>query len=344
MIEIQSNFSLKNYNTFGIFAFAKAYTATTTLQQLQEALSYYREEIIFILGGGSNMLLTTDISRPVVHILLRGIDIIKRQDDTVYLKVMAGENWHELVNYCVTNNLGGMENMSLIPGNVGTAPIQNIGAYGVELKDVFESCEVMHIKSQEIKTMSLADCHFGYRESVFKSKLRDQYVITSVTFKLTDVSKNTSYKLKTDYGDIQAELARLGGVPSIKNVSQAVINIRQSKLPDPKVLGNSGSFFKNPIIDCKVYDKLLVSFPNMPHYPINEHQVKVPAGWLIDQCGLKGYRKGDAAVHDRQALVLVNHGNATGSEILELATYVQQTVFEKYGISIDTEVNIIAAG
>lgn len=343
MIVIAHDFSLKDYNTFGISVFAKAYTAATTLRQLQEALSYYSATNVFLLGGGSNMLLTTDIKRPVIHVLLKGITVVKEQEATVFLKVMAGENWHELVLYCVTNNLGGLENMSLIPGNVGTAPIQNIGAYGVELKDVFESCEVMHLKTQEIKTMSLIDCGFGYRESVFKNELRDQYVITSVTFKLTDVSKATSYKLKTDYGDIKAELARIGGSPSIKNVSQAVINIRQSKLPDPAVLGNSGSFFKNPIVAKSVYENLITTYPDMPHYPINDQQVKVPAGWLIDQCGLQGYRIGDAAVHDKQALVLVNHGNATGKQLLDLATYVQQAVLNKYGIAIATEVNIIAA-
>jgi len=341
VIAVQRNFLLKSYNTFGISAFAKAYTAVTTLQQLKEALTYFTSEYVFLLGAGSNMLLTKDIDKAVVHILLKGITIVKKESDNVYLQVMAGENWHKLVMYCVENNLAGMENMALIPGNVGAAPIQNIGAYGVELKDIFHSCEVMNIKTQEIKTMSLAACDFSYRESVFKNELRGMYVITSVTFKLTDVSANTGYAFKTGYGDIKTALEQLGEA-SIKNIAQAVINIRSSKLPDPAVLGNSGSFFKNPVVPKTVYETLLPKFPDMPHYPINEHEVKVPAGWLIDQCGLRGYRKGDAAVHDRQALVLVNHGNATGDEILQLAKHVQHTILERYGIAIETEVNIIA--
>lgn len=340
MIVIERNFSLKKYNTFGIAAFAKAYTAVTTLQQLKEALSYFKNQDILILGGGSNMLITRDIETPVIHILLKGINSVKEEIDQVYLQVMAGENWHQLVMYCVENHLGGMENLALIPGNVGTAPVQNIGAYGVELKDIFHSCEVMDLKTQKLKTMTLNDCRFSYRESVFKSTLASQYVITSVTFKLTNVTKNTAYKPKTSYGDIQAALQLLGSA-SIKNVAHAVINIRNSKLPDPAILGNSGSFFKNPIISKTQYENLQIKYNTMPHYPVSEHEVKVPAGWLIEQCGLKGYRKGDAAVHDKQALVLVNHGNATGNDILELARFIQDTVFTKYGIPIETEVNII---
>lgn len=341
MITVQRHFPLKEYNTFGISAFAKAYTATTTLQQLKEALSYFKDECVFLLGGGSNMLLTKDIDKPVIHVLLKGIKVIEKQANSLYLKVMAGENWHQLVMYCVANNLGGMENMALIPGNVGTAPIQNIGAYGVELKDIFHSCEVIHIKTQEVKELHLADCDFGYRESIFKNDFLGQYVITSVTFKLTDLTLATQYDFKTGYGDIKAELEKLGAT-TLENVAQAVINIRQSKLPDPAVLGNSGSFFKNPIIARDTYDILVSKFPDMPHYPINNQQVKVPAGWLIDQCGLKGFRKGDAAVHERQALVLVNHGNASGDEVLAMAKHVQKTVMERFGIQIETEVNVIS--
>lgn len=342
MIVVQRHFLLKNHNTFGIAAFAKAYTAATTLQQLKEALSYFKNETIFLLGGGSNMLLTEDLEQPVVHVLLKGMNIVNQENDQVFLKVMAGENWHKLVMYCVENHLAGMENMALIPGNVGTAPIQNIGAYGVELKDIFHSCEVMNLHTQETRTMTLEDCDFGYRESVFKNELRGQVVITSVTFKLTDLTKTSDYALKTGYGDIKAELEKLGE-HTLKNIAQAVINIRSSKLPDPAVLGNSGSFFKNPVVPIALYKALLPQFPEMPHYPVNDSNVKVPAGWLIDQCGLKGYRQGDAAVHDKQALVLVNHGNASGSDILNLAKHVQQTVFKKYGISIETEVNIVNA-
>jgi UDP-N-acetylmuramate dehydrogenase len=341
VITVQRDFLLKNYNTFGISALAKSYTAAATVQQLTEALTYFTGEDVFLLGGGSNMLLTKNIDKAVVHILLKGITVTKKDSDTVYLRVMAGENWHKLVMYCVENNLGGMENMALIPGNVGAAPIQNIGAYGAELKDIFHSCEVMNLKTQETKTMSLAACDFSYRESVFKKELLGLCVITSVTFKLTDITLSKSYIPKTGYGDIKTALEDLGEA-TIKNVAQAVINTRNSKLPDPAILGNSGSFFKNPVVSKRVYEALLPKFPDMPHYPVNEHEVKVPAGWLIDQCGLKGYRKNDAAVHERQALVLVNHGNATGNEILQLAKYVQNTVLERYGIFIETEVNIIA--
>jgi len=254
---------------------------------------------------------------------------------------MAGENWHEFVMQCIKNNWAGIENLALIPGNVGTSPIQNIGAYGVELKDVFQSCDVMNIATREIKTLSLADCKFGYRDSIFKNEARGMYVITSVTFEFTDLNNTTDYSYKTSYGAIKVELEQLEGELSIQKVAQAVINIRSSKLPDPKVLGNSGSFFKNPIIKKEYYEDLIRMHPELPHYPVDDHFVKVPAGWLIDRCGFKGKRYGDAGIHDKQALVLVNHGDATGTQLLDVARTIQQAVQDRYGIEIETEVNLI---
>ncbi len=341
MIEVQAQFPLKEYNTFGVSAFAKAYIKATSIQQLKEAIAYCNSENIFLLGGGSNMLIKSDIERTVLHVCLKGKQLLSNENGKVTLKVMAGENWHELVLYCIEQNYAGLENLSLIPGNVGTAPIQNIGAYGVELKDVFVSCDVLDIETLEEKTLTREQCKFGYRDSIFKNEALGKYVITAVTFELTDLNATNDYQLKTEYGAIKEELARLAGPVSIQKVSQAVINIRSSKLPDPKVIGNSGSFFKNPIIEKSLYDNLKSRFPDLPSYPVDDLHVKVPAGWLIDKSGFKGKRYGDAGVHDRQALVLVNHGNATGNEILDVARKVQKKVKEVFSITIDMEVNLI---
>lgn len=341
MIHIQSQISLKKHNTFGIHAFAKAYSSITTIAQLNEALSYYHHQSVFLLGGGSNMLILKDIEKPVLHLNIKGIEVLEKTNEKVIVKAMAGENWHEFVMQCIKNNWAGIENLALIPGNVGTSPIQNIGAYGVELKDVFQSCDVMNIATREIKTLSLADCKFGYRDSIFKNEARGMYVITSVTFEFTDLNNTTDYSYKTSYGAIKVELEQLEGELSIQKVAQAVINIRSSKLPDPKVLGNSGSFFKNPIIKKEYYEDLIRMHPELPHYPVDDHFVKVPAGWLIDRCGFKGKRYGDAGIHDKQALVLVNHGDATGTQLLDVARTIQQAVQDRYGIEIETEVNLI---
>ncbi len=341
MIHIQSQINLKEHNTFGISAFAKAYTNITTVTQLTDALSYYHDQEVFLLGGGSNMLILKDIEKPVLHLNIKGIEILEENKDHILVTSMAGENWHEFVMHCIENNWAGIENLALIPGNVGTSPIQNIGAYGIELKDVFHSCDVIDIKTGEHKQLSLADCQFGYRDSIFKNEARGQYVITAVTFKLTNLNKTDNYDFKTSYGAIQNELEQLDGSLSIEKVARAVVNIRSSKLPDSKILGNSGSFFKNPIIKKEIYDDLLRMHPELPHYPVNDSLVKVPAGWLIDRCGFKGKRYGDAGIHDKQALVLVNHGEATGSEVLQVARTIQQAVKDRYGIEIDTEVNLI---
>lgn len=284
------------------------------------------------------MLLTKDIDALVMHINLKGISIVEENENEVEIKVMAGENWHDLVTWSLDKGYGGLENLSLIPGNTGTAPIQNIGAYGVELKDVFVSCAAMEIKTGELVGFDNEACKFGYRDSVFKNEAKGQYIITSVHLKLT----KKDHVLHTGYGAIEAELKKNGIVyPTIKDVSNAVIAIRQSKLPDPAVLGNSGSFFKNPVISKKAFEKFIKKNPEAPHYEVDHEAFKIPAGWLIEQCGYKGKRFGDAGIHEKQALVLVNYGSATGEDILRLAQLVQKEVAQKFNIKIQPEVNII---
>ncbi|MRX67810.1 UDP-N-acetylmuramate dehydrogenase [Flavobacterium resistens] len=337
-MEIQSNFSLKKHNTFGIEASAKRFVAVHSIDELKTILEENKNEKKFILGGGSNMLLTKDIDALVIHIDLKGKKITKEDDDFVWVESQAGEVWHDFVLWTIENNFGGLENMSLIPGNVGTTPVQNIGAYGTEIKDTFVSCEAINIATQEMRTFNNTECNFGYRESIFKHEVKDQYIITSVIFKLT----KRNHKINTSYGDILAELAKNNiSEPTLKDVSNAVIAIRQSKLPDPKELGNSGSFFKNPILLKSDFEKIHQKFPEMKFYEVSDTEVKVPAGWLIEQSGFKGKRFGDAGVHKNQALVLVNYGNATGQEILAVSKEVQKTVFEIFGIHIEAEVNVI---
>lgn len=337
-MEIQTQFSLKNYNTFGIEAKAKQFVAVHSMDELKTVLKEHPNEKKFILGGGSNMLLTRDIDALVIHIDLKGKKIIGENDDFVWIESQAGENWHEFVLWTIDQNFGGLENMSLIPGNVGTTPVQNIGAYGTEIKDTFVHCEALSVENRETKKFTKEACHFGYRESIFKHDVKDQYVITSVVFKLTKRNHN----INTSYGDIATELAKMNiTTPSLKDVSNAVIAIRQSKLPDPKELGNSGSFFKNPIVLKSDFKNIQAKFPEMKFYDVSETEVKVPAGWLIEQAGFKGKRFGDAGIHKSQALVLVNYGNATGQEILAVAKNIQETVFKIFGIQIEAEVNVI---
>lgn len=337
-MEFHTNFSLKSYNTFGIEAQAKQFVAVHSIADLKTVLEQHSNEKKFVLGGGSNMLLTKDIDALVIHIDLKGKKIIKEDTNFVWVESQAGENWHEFVLWTIDQNFGGLENMSLIPGNVGTTPVQNIGAYGTEIKDTFVSCKAMKISNQEIKTFLKNDCHFGYRESIFKNEVKDQYIITSVVFKLTKVN----HKINISYGDISSELANNHiANPTLKDVSNAVIAIRQSKLPDPKELGNSGSFFKNPILLKIDFEKIHQQFPEMKYYEVSETEVKVPAGWLIEQAGFKGKRFGDAGIHKNQALVLVNYGNATGQEILTVSKIIQETIFKTFGIHIEAEVNVI---
>ena len=337
-MKFQTNISLKNFNTFGIDVSAEKFISVDSLIQLKEVISQYKD--ILVLSGGSNVLFTKNIKKPVIHINFKGIEILELNDDpnNVFVKVQAGENWHEFVLYCLENNFGGVENLSLIPGNVGTGPMQNIGAYGIEIKDVFHELEALEISSNITKTFDKQSCNFGYRESIFKNIEKNKFIITSVTFKLT----RKDHKLNTSYGAIQQELKNNAiHKPSITDVSNAVISIRKSKLPDPKEIGNSGSFFKNPVISKEQFNSLKRTYPEIPNYIISSDLVKIPAGWLIEQCGFKGKRFGNAGVHNKQALVLVNHGNATGGEIYDLSKKILKAVFDKFAIDLDTEVNII---
>ncbi|MBO3115869.1 UDP-N-acetylmuramate dehydrogenase [Winogradskyella sp. DF17] len=335
---ILQNVPLRNLNTFGINANAKEYCNIATEDYLKKVLTDNAQKSLFILGGGSNMLLTRDINALVLHINLKGIEVIENHENHVIVKAMAGENWHDFVLWCISNNYGGVENLSLIPGNVGTAPIQNIGAYGVELKDTLVSCTAVHIKNKTTQVFSNEECRFGYRESVFKNELKGEFIVTSVNFKLT----TSNHKINIDYGAIKQELkAHNIEDPSIKDISNAVITIRKSKLPDPKVIGNSGSFFKNPVISQSHYKELQNNFEDIPSYQISETEIKIPAGWLIEKAGFKGKRFGNYGVHNKQALVLVNYGNAKGSDIYDLAKLIQKTVLRLFEINIETEVNII---
>ena len=282
------------------------------------------------------MLLTSDIEKLVIHLNLKGIIVNDTEKDIVYVTAEAGENWNEFVLWCISQNYGGLENLSLIPGNVGTSPIQNIGAYGVEIKDTFYQLEALEIKTGKTKIFTKDECNFGYRNSIFKNELKGKYIIVNVTFKLT---KN-NHILNTSYGAISA-IIQNKKTPTIKDVSDAVIAIRQSKLPNPKEIGNSGSFFKNPVISKKHFNILKENYPEIPHYIVNNNEIKIPAGWLIEQCGFKGKRFGDAGVHSKQALVLVNYGNATGKEILNLSKKIQQKVTKIFNIEIEIEVNVI---
>lgn len=341
MLNIRSNVSLKPYNTFGIDAQARYLVDITheddltTLLQLADFIDTPK----LILGGGSNVLLCHNFDGLVVRMAIQGIDVVREDDDHVYVRAGAGVNWHELVLFCVEAGYAGMENLSLIPGTAGAAPMQNIGAYGVELEQIFDSLTAVHIESGARHTFTHADCAFGYRESVFKHALKGQYIITSVVFRL---DKTPTFH--TRYGAIQETLDAMGITDetlSIRAISDAIIQIRRSKLPDPAEIGNAGSFFKNPEISRDQFDALKERFPDMPGYPVGSDTVKVPAGWLIERAGWKGHRAGDTGVHARQALVLVNYGQASGNEVLALARQVQASVQETYGITINPEVNIV---
>jgi len=333
-LNIKKNISLKKYNTFGIDAVAKRFVSVNSLEALKQVIA--TEKDIFLLGGGSNLLLTSDIEKLVVHINLKGIIVNDKANDAVYVTAEAGENWHEFVLWCISQNYGGLENLSLIPGNVGTSPIQNIGAYGVELKDIFHQLQAIEIATGKIQTFNTEDCRFSYRNSIFKNELKGKYIITNVTFKLL----KTNHKINASYGAITTFLQHKKK-PTIKDISDAVIAIRKLKLPDPKEIGNSGSFFKNPVIDLKSFKILQKKYSEVPHYIVSNDEIKVPAGWLIEQCGFKGKRFGDAGVHAKQALVLVNFNNATGKEIYDLSKRIQKKVAAIFNIFLEVEVNVI---
>jgi UDP-N-acetylmuramate dehydrogenase len=342
-MQLQQNISLKKYNTFGIDVTTKYFAVFNAVEKINELLEFNNPQTqnpkpeTLILGGGSNILFTKSFNGLVLKNEIKGIEIVKEDENCVYVKAGAGENWHQFVLYCINNNLAGVENLSLIPGNVGASPMQNIGAYGVEIKDVFHSLEAFSLAEKKIVTFTINDCAFGYRESVFKKKYKNQFVITSVTFKL---SKKPQFN--TSYGAIEQELEKMGVKDlSIKAISDAVINIRSSKLPNPAAIGNAGSFFKNPEVEKSTFDILQAKFPEIVGYNLPNGNVKLAAGWLIEQCGWKGYRKGDAGCHAKQALVLVNYGNAKGEEIFALSELIIASVKEKFGVLLEREVNVV---
>lgn len=336
-MKILENISLKKLNTFGIDAKAKLYTEISTENDFITLLSHeeYNQNKHFILGGGSNILLTADFDGLVIKNNIKGIKVIKEDENNIWVKANSGEIWHDFVLHCIAHNWGGVENLSLIPGTVGAAPMQNIGAYGVEIKDVFDSLSAIEKATSELKSFNTDECKFGYRESIFKNEIKGQFIITSVTFKLT----KKDHALNVSYGAIKNTLDTIS--PTLKNISDVVIKIRQSKLPDPVEIGNSGSFFKNPTIDKLDFDKLKSKFKSMPGYQLPNNKMKVAAGWLIEQCGWKGKRLGNIGVHAKQALVLINYGEGKGEDIKILAQKIQKSVVDKFDIKLHPEVNFI---
>lgn len=335
-MHIQHNFSLQQYNTFGINVFTKLFAVFKTVDELVELLNTYTEHKL-ILGGGSNILFTTNFDGIVLKNQLSGVSLVKEDTDFYYVKVAAGEVWHNFVLHCIQHNYNGIENLSLIPGLVGASPMQNIGAYGVEIKDIFYELEALHIHEKNIVKFNNKDCEFGYRESIFKNKFKNQFIILNVTFKLH--KKNI---FNTSYGAIKDELSKMNiSELNAKAISDAVITIRQSKLPNPAIIGNAGSFFKNPVIPTNHFNQLLKEYNNIPGYIDKDNFTKIPAAWLIENCGFKGYRKNDVGCHTKQPLVLVNYGKATGLEIFNLSEEIIQTVNRKFNILLQREVNII---
>lgn len=334
---MQHKHSLLAYNTFGIDVKAKYFATFSNVSQLQEQLHLHPNEALLIMGGGSNMLFTQDFEGLVLRNEIKGVELIDTQGTTVLVKAGAGEVWHDFVQYCISQNWAGLENLSLIPGSVGASPMQNIGAYGVEIKDVFHQLSAYHLATGEIHHFSKEQCQFGYRESIFKRAFKNQYVILDVTFALS-----LDPQIKTSYGAIQQELDAKGiEKANIKDVAAAVIAIRQTKLPNPAILGNAGSFFKNPVVAQDTFSALQERYPEIPNYPAPANHVKLAAGWLIEKAGLKGYRSGNCGVHEKQALVLVNYGGSQGQEILNLSTFIIDTIQKQFGVTLEREVNII---
>ena len=333
---MQKDVSLKPFNTFGIDVRSALFSSFSSIEELIDLLPAIRNTATLISGGGSNMLFTKDFEGLFVRNCIKGLKEIERTETHVILEAGAGENWHDFVISCVDQGFGGLENLSLIPGCVGASPMQNIGAYGVEIKDTFAYLDAVEISTGEVKRFHLADCAFGYRESVFKRELKNQYIICSVAFTLSLYPT-----MNTSYGVIEAELKHMGiTTPGIKDVSNAVIRIRQSKLPDPNLLGNAGSFFKNPVVSNEVLQTIQSSYERVPSYPTGDGHVKLAAGWLIEQAGWKGKRFGSVGVHELQALVLVNYGGGTGKEIFDLSQRIIEDIQEKFGVSLEREVNI----
>jgi UDP-N-acetylmuramate dehydrogenase len=336
---VLENFSLQHLNTFGIECKTRFYTEINSADELRDIIQnkHFINLPWLILGGGSNILFTQEFNGLVIKNNIKGIELIKEDNDHYFVKAGAGENWHKLVMYCIENNYAGMENLSLIPGNVGASPMQNIGAYGVEIKDVFEELEAVDLRTGEMKIFSNEECRFGYRESIFKHELKNKVLITSVTYRL-----RKKPKFNTSYGAIEQELEQMGVKElSIKAISQAVINIRSSKLPDPAKIGNAGSFFKNPVVAKEQFEVLKEKYPAIPAYPQADGSVKLAAGWLIEKCGWKGFRKENCGVHEKQALVLVNYGGATGKEIWNLSEELIKSVRKQFNVTLEREVNIV---
>lgn len=334
---LNKNVDLKPYNTFGISVMADYFAPFQDVSTLANLLKENQDKTITLLGGGSNVLFTQDFKGLILRNEIKGVEVVKEDDEFIYVKAGAGENWHKFVLYCIDNNWGGIENLSLIPGSVGASPMQNIGAYGVEIKDVFHELEAFNIEAGQLESFSHSDCEFGYRESVFKRALKGKYVITSVTYRL-----NKRHNVNTSYGAINSELEERGvKEPTIKDISDAVIAIRQSKLPDPKEIGNAGSFFKNPVVEKIVLSRIQEQYPEVPFYPIDDNHVKLPAGWLIDTAGWKGKRIENYGVHSKQALVLVNYEDTTGKEIYALSQEILDDIENKFGVLLEREVNII---
>lgn len=334
-MDISSDVQLQGFNTFRVRGTARYLSCLSDPEAFIQTSA--PSPNILILGGGSNVLFTQDFDGWLVLNQLKGISVVHEDADHVYVKAGAGENWHGFVQYCIERNWAGLENLSLIPGCVGASPMQNIGAYGVEVEQVFWSLEALHIKDKSVHTFTKADCAFGYRESVFKNKFKGQFLITSVTFRLNKIPQ-----FHISYGAIQQELERMGIVDlSIRAIADAVITIRRSKLPDPKQTGNAGSFFKNPEINKAQYEALKTRFPDIVGYLLPNDRVKLAAGWLIEQCGWKGFREQDAGCHDKQALVLVNYGHATGKQLFDLSTRILESVYDRFAVNLEREVNII---
>lgn len=337
MVPMQENISLLPFNSFKIEATARYFLPFKNVEELASVPSQFHRMQTLVLGGGSNILFTKDFDGLVLKNNICGMEKIREDREFVYLKAGAGENWHQLVLKAVENNWGGLENLSLIPGSVGASPIQNIGAYGVELQEVFHELTAFHLHERSNTTFSGKDCAFGYRDSVFKGKYKDEFLITTVTFKLR---KDPVFSIS--YGAIRQELERMEvSALSVKAVSDAVINIRQSKLPDPAIIGNAGSFFKNPVVTGEKFKALQEQFPSIVGYPQQVDEFKLAAGWLIEQCGWKGVREGDAGCHPQQALVLVNYDKATGKELMSLAKKIITSVHHKFAVDLETEVNIL---
>ena len=340
ILKIETDIDLSSFNTLGVSAAASHFFEITSTNQLLELneQGFFKEHHPFVLGGGSNILFLNNPARPVLKMSIKGINQVDAGEDFVKVEIGAGENWHEFVTWAVTHDLGGVENLALIPGTVGAAPIQNIGAYGVELEEVFDSLELFDMRDGSIKTFQHTDCRFGYRHSIFKNELKGDVIVTKVTLRLT----KSNHQIEKEYRSLQSYLdGKNIENPGIKDIYEAVIDIRSSKLPDPKAIGNAGSFFKNPVIRNEQFEDLQSRYEDMPFYKQNDDEIKIPAAWLIEKTGWKGQREGDVGTYENQALVIVNHGNASGTEIFEFSRKIQESVKEEFGIELVPEVNFV---